>query len=472
MENTEHYNLNLPDGEDIYNINDFNQNTEKLDDLIYDINEDIADMKVTFRAGVDACYNACVTKGSTPDSHALSDVVQGILDIETGGSGDCYSMFPQEVPRWRFQPGGCMIGDIQFEDGTDTFVAHIVASENNSIMMNFLGYYWATTASGTLSLVIDGTTVISNIASFSFNSSDYPDTSDYDIDPSDVSYSFSYTLPTPLSAGYHTLALRPNLTTGYSVEFINALFNFYGSNFVAVQNPGHYLVNGVFSSYYTPSGFVAPTNPITYQLVTTQGGSGCSASMETIENAMNNRYSSTFDSGSSYHMCGIWGYDTEDDYIIPSLSDTFTYTNGKFVYNHSESRTFPDYYMGDIGVGEEHYFILPITGNFWRSYKYVTIHGKLSYKQGNMDYSDIIMLVALKRVSQSRVEFVDDYNCYLELGSLSEDNEFMLSFDISSMPSNGTSFLALYFSNMNSADDPYTIEIDKIWGTYYDMGDD
>ena len=468
MENTEHYNLNLPDGEDIYNINDFNQNTEKIDDLIYDINEDIADMKVTFRAGVDACYDACVTKGSTPESHALSDVVQGILDIETGGgSGDCYSMFPQEIPRWRFQPGGCMIGDIQFESYPDTFVAHIIANENNIIKLNFLGYYWKTydITSGTLSLVIDGSTVIQNIASFSFDPNDYPEASDYDIEPRDVMYSFSYTLPTSLSTGYHTLSLRPTFNEGYSVEFINALFNFYGSNFVAVQNPGYYLLNGVFSNYYTPSGFVVPTNPITYQL-TTLG----SSSMEEIEDAMNNYYSSTFDSGASYHIQGIWGYDTADGYIVPDIADTLTYSNGKIIYNHEEARTFPSY-DSDVGVLEEHYFVLPIAGTFWRIYDYITIHGKVIYKGGTMNYSDSFRIGILKRVSSNQVEFVtDDHSFSFEYSS--EDDEFVLSFDTSNIPNNRISFIALFFEDMDSSDDPYTIEIDKIWGTYYDMGDD
>lgn len=46
---------------------------------------DIATLQANFQAGVDAIYNACVTKGSTPASHSLSDVVDGILAIPTGG---------------------------------------------------------------------------------------------------------------------------------------------------------------------------------------------------------------------------------------------------------------------------------------------------------------------------------------------------------------------------------------------------
>ena len=47
---------------------------------------DITMLQENFQDGVDAIYGACVTKGSTPESHALSDVVQGILDIETKGT--------------------------------------------------------------------------------------------------------------------------------------------------------------------------------------------------------------------------------------------------------------------------------------------------------------------------------------------------------------------------------------------------
>ena len=48
--------------------------------------EDIQQLQANFQDGVDSIYDACVTKGSTPESHALSDVVQGVLDIEGQGT--------------------------------------------------------------------------------------------------------------------------------------------------------------------------------------------------------------------------------------------------------------------------------------------------------------------------------------------------------------------------------------------------
>lgn len=42
-------------------------------------------LESNFQAGVDSIYDAVVAKGSTPASHSLSDVIQGIEDISTGG---------------------------------------------------------------------------------------------------------------------------------------------------------------------------------------------------------------------------------------------------------------------------------------------------------------------------------------------------------------------------------------------------
>ena len=47
---------------------------------------DIQQLQANFQDGVDSIYDACVTKGSTPESHSLSDVVDGILNIETQGA--------------------------------------------------------------------------------------------------------------------------------------------------------------------------------------------------------------------------------------------------------------------------------------------------------------------------------------------------------------------------------------------------
>ena len=74
------------------NVDDVYQNGNSVlgEDHIARINcatpEDIQQLQVNFQAGVDSIYDACVTKGSTPESHALSDVVDGILNIETKGT--------------------------------------------------------------------------------------------------------------------------------------------------------------------------------------------------------------------------------------------------------------------------------------------------------------------------------------------------------------------------------------------------
>ena len=48
---------------------------------------DIAQLQANFQAGVDDIYDACVAKGSTPVSTALSDVVNAIYAIPGGGGG-------------------------------------------------------------------------------------------------------------------------------------------------------------------------------------------------------------------------------------------------------------------------------------------------------------------------------------------------------------------------------------------------
>ena len=47
----------------------------------------VSTLQSNFQDGVDSIYNACVSKGSTPASHSLTDVVNGILAIPTGGGG-------------------------------------------------------------------------------------------------------------------------------------------------------------------------------------------------------------------------------------------------------------------------------------------------------------------------------------------------------------------------------------------------
>lgn len=65
------------------------------------VGDAVSTLESNFQDGVDAIYDACVAKGSTPASQSLSDVVQGIMDIpQGGGSGDTvsYSSSSQEGP--------------------------------------------------------------------------------------------------------------------------------------------------------------------------------------------------------------------------------------------------------------------------------------------------------------------------------------------------------------------------------------
>jgi hypothetical protein len=58
--------------------------TASIKNLFVNIITDITQMKENFQDGVDAIYDACVAKGSTPASQSLSDVVDGIMAIPTG----------------------------------------------------------------------------------------------------------------------------------------------------------------------------------------------------------------------------------------------------------------------------------------------------------------------------------------------------------------------------------------------------
>jgi hypothetical protein len=79
----------------------------QIQDTVYDVvsptelSTVVSTLESNFQDGVDAIYDACVAKGSTPASQSLSDVVQGIMDIpQGGGSGDTvsYSSSTQEAP--------------------------------------------------------------------------------------------------------------------------------------------------------------------------------------------------------------------------------------------------------------------------------------------------------------------------------------------------------------------------------------
>jgi hypothetical protein len=59
-----------------------------------ELDDAVSTLQSNFQDGVDDIYDACVSKGSTPASHALADVVDGILAIDGGGgSGDTISYY-------------------------------------------------------------------------------------------------------------------------------------------------------------------------------------------------------------------------------------------------------------------------------------------------------------------------------------------------------------------------------------------
>lgn len=462
MQKTEHYELNLPDGDDYYNVEDFNENAEKLDEIIFE-------MKQTFQGGVDACYNACVTKGSTPASHALGDVVQGILDIETGGGGDAYSMFPQEI----YRRDEDFYSNMSFSDQEIVFKAHTYISNdaNITIDMCFSTQY---ASSNTISfvLLIDNEVVDPNMGSITI----LPNGSDID------KYNFSYTLTTPLTLGYHVISVKSYTTSG-STDAYWFLINLYGTGFTAIIDIGGYLVNGEFKNYFTPSNFIVPTNPIVYQLVTDAGGYGCCASIEDFEDAMNAHFPSSFDSGNSFHLQGISGYwdsvieEEDPEYIVPDIADTLVYSNGKIRYTHSASRSFPvSGYGCDVWVQEEHSLLLPIVGKFFKLFDYINIHGKLTSRTSSSeDYLHCyVSIMVLNRTNQNTVEYSDNgYQIESQaIEYLSVNDEFTISVCVDDIDNNGINFIGVYFYEVDSNSDPFTVEIDKIWGTSYRIEND
>lgn len=67
------------DSDHIANMSGFATDTE--------LSAAVSQLQSNFQDGVDSVYNACVSKGSTPASHALADVVNGIMNIPQGGQG-------------------------------------------------------------------------------------------------------------------------------------------------------------------------------------------------------------------------------------------------------------------------------------------------------------------------------------------------------------------------------------------------
>lgn len=458
MQKTEHYELNLPEGDDYYNVEDFNENAEKLDEIIFE-------MKQTFQGGVDAIYGACVDKGSTPASHALVDVVTAIENI-SGGGGDAYSMFPQEITNRDDDFYYYMsLGNNEID-----FKAHTLVTTGANININMCFSTQNESANViTLALLIDNVIVDQNIGTITIVPNGY------NID----NYIFSYTLNTQLTPGYHILSIKSTGSNGSTTAYYY-MINLYGTGFTTPY-VGAYLVNGEFKNYFTPSNFIVPTNPIVYQLVTDAGGYGGCASIEDFEDAMNAHFPSSFDSGNSFHLQGISGYwnatyEEDPEYIVPDIVDTLVYSNGKFIYNHPTSRSFPvSGYGCDVWVQEEHSLLLPIVGKFFKLFDYINIHGKLTSRTSSSeDYLHCaVSIMVLNRINQNTVEYSDNgYQSEAQsIDYLSVNDEFTVSVCVDDIDNNGINFIGVYFYEVDSNSDPFTVEIDKIWGSHTSLND-
>lgn len=481
MRKTPNYNMNLPDGEDYYNIEQFNENATITDTTMHNLQASIAanaseiqTMKQTFQAGVEACYDACVTKGSTPASYALSDVVEGILNISSGGG---YSMFPQEFPQRDDQYN--QYDNINLSNNEIIYYAHILSSGNPviNIDINFSTKY-ASSHTLSFALLVDGDVVVPNMGSITIN----PNGEYFD------NYSFSYTYNSNLSSDYHIISVKTSVTSG-SIDTYWFMTNLHGTGFTAITYPGVYFNNGNFLNFI-PSNFVNPTNPT----VGTLGyGTGCGTPV--VENDityMNRALNTTFDSGVCYHLQGIDMYleeiividpDTGEEHYeyverYPTVEDTLVFNNttGKFVFHHLRSREFP----GDIGgcnslVHEYHYFILPIIGHYFKLFEYVNVQAKITSKTEDIGWDTKIYGILVKRTGQNTVDSdtsSSPWSEYVELAYKEVNEEIILSFEHFNfgLSTDVVNFIG-FMIQVDTAEEEFTLEIDKIWGSHTSLND-
>ena len=78
-------------------------------------------LQQNFQAGVDSIYDAVVAKGSTPASKSLSDVVQGIEDIPTGGGTPVIEHTNNWVKNANIGPMHFTSADYIWTDGVDLY---------------------------------------------------------------------------------------------------------------------------------------------------------------------------------------------------------------------------------------------------------------------------------------------------------------------------------------------------------------
>ena len=413
-------------------------------------------LQTNFRNGVDLIATACDEMGSTPAGqypYTPEAVADAIRAIPSGG-GTPYSMFPQEMLGFIYGGDSC---DFHYNivDNDNIVIAHIIpTTDDSSITMNFsiqLRSYYSGTI--TFSIIIDNETTISNVASAVIE------------EGNEEIVSFSYTFSPALTPEYHIITLKANTTEGlYQVDIICPLCNLYGYNFIGAVNVGYYLINGAFSNYYIPSNFINPSNPITYKLDYVHG---CGRpSIEDIANAMNNHYVNQFDTGTCFYMKGIDAYEEyneqtgEYDIITPDILDVFMFNDGKFRYNHSTARS------DEHDISEYHYFILPTANIFLNSFDHINIHGRMVSKSGNINsYARIEHLDLIRQNLNTVEKYGDPYSDSIYLDDFSEGEEFTFTTELYKPVNNYISFICIAILSTKIDSDPFTLEIDKIWGT-------
>lgn len=439
------------------NINSLDERVDIVEGLCetFATKNELGAVRQSFQDGVDLIVDACEYKGSTPAGqypYTPQAVADAIRAIPSGG-GTPYSMFPQEMLGFMYGGDTCDYHDYIYNND-NVAVAHIIpTTDDSSIIMNFsiqLKSYYSGTV--TFSIIIDNETTIPNVASVTMEEND------------EKVVSFSYTFSPALTPEYHVITLKANMTGSlYQVDITCPLCNLYGYNFIGVVNVGYYLINGAFSNYYIPSNFINPSNPIVYEL---DHDDGCGFPLEDIANAMNNHYVNQFDTGTCFYMKGIDVYEKyneetgEYDMIVPDILDVFMFNNGKFRYSHSTARS------DEHDINEHHYFILPIANIFLNSFEQINIHGRMVSKSGNINSYAVVEHFNLIRQNLNRVQkYRDGDHDSVFLNDFSEGDEFTLTADLYKPISNYTSFICISITNTKIDSDPFTLEIDKIWGT-------
>lgn len=392
----------------------------------------VADLQESFQDGVDKVANACIGKGSTPVSPYTPDTVADAIDaIPTGGSGDCYSMFPQEI--FGRDEEGCSDGTIQIHNNEFLCAAYLTVTDTPTIKINLSmdmnSFYEGDL---TVSLYVDDV-FVTYLDPAVFQIPAYSSSSKV------IGYNSSYTFNTPLSIGQHSISIKMGMSS--SLKWVSCnymMFDVYGSGFTSNIVYNKYFYNGEFN--YVPNNFVIPTNPVLYTLDIHDDG--CGQSVEDVDDAMNDHFSSQFDSGSSFYMKGIITS------VGQAINDTFTYSNNKFIYNHFTSAENSE---------ELHYFVLPVTGNFFEKYEYIRIRGKVTMTSSA--HGDIYAGI-LKRVDQNTV--TDHAYMQESLSNLSDNEEFILDLSTHNLNTNYIHFIVIGVTYVATHDDPFTVEFNEI----------